>query len=52
MAVKRIDERTAELKALYLLSEFREKGFGFRLLDEAVQFAKEQEYQRIANENI
>lgn len=52
VAIKKIDERTAELKALYLLSEFRGKGFGFLLLDKAVKFAKEESYQRIVLDSM
>ena len=52
VGVKKLDESTAELKALYLQSEFRGKGFGFRLLDKAVQFAKEQGYQRIVLDSM
>ena len=52
VAVKKIDESTAELKALYLLSEYRRKGFGFQLLDKAVKFAKEQGYQRIVLDSM
>ena len=52
VAVKKIDESTAELKALYLLSEYRRKGCGFQLLDKAVKFAKEQGYQRIVLDSM
>lgn len=52
VAVKKIDESTAELKALYLLSEYRGKGFGFQLLDKAVKFAKERGYQRIVLDSM
>ena len=52
VAVKKIDESTAELKALYLLSEYRGKGFGFQLLDKAMKFAKERGYQRIVLDSM
>lgn len=52
VAVKKIDESTAELKALYLLSEYRGKRFGFQLLDKVVKFAKERGYQRIVLDSM
>ena len=52
VAVKKVDESAAELKALYLLREYRGKGFGFQLLDKAVKYAKEQGYQRIVLDSM
>lgn len=51
-AVKKINGSTAELKALYLLSEYRRKGFGFKLLDTAIKFAKGRRYQRVVLDSM
>ncbi|MBR4579967.1 MAG: GNAT family N-acetyltransferase [Lachnospiraceae bacterium] len=52
VAVKRIDDSTAELKALYLLSGFRGKGYGYKLLDRAVCFSKEKGYKRVVLDSV
>ena len=41
VAVKRLDDHTAELKALYLSGELRGRGYGKKLLDKAVESAME-----------
>jgi len=51
-AVKRIDNSTAELKALYLLPELRGRGYGYKLLDRAVCFSKEKGYKRVVLDSI
>ena len=52
VAVKRIDDDTAELKALYLSSEFRGKGFGYELLDKAVGFSRTKGYLRVVLDSM
>ena len=52
VGVKRIDDSTAELKALYLLSGLRGKGYGFKLLDKAVCFSKERGYKRVVLDSV
>ena len=52
VGVKRIDDSTAELKALYLLSGLRGKGYGFKLLDRAVCFSKEKGYKRVVLDSM
>ena len=52
VAVKRIDDFTSELKALYLSKELRGKGYGYRLLDIAVNYSKEKGYQRIVLDSM
>lgn len=41
VALKRLDEHTAELKSLYLSEELRGKGLGKQLLDKAIMSARE-----------
>ncbi|MCR5061217.1 MAG: GNAT family N-acetyltransferase [Saccharofermentans sp.] len=52
VAVKRMDDSTAELKALYLASELRGKGYGHNLLDTAVSYAKARGYKRIVLDSM
>ena len=52
VAVKRLDETTSELKALYLSPELRGKGYGYKLLDLAVLFAKEKGYKKIVLDSM
>ena len=41
VALKKLDEYTAELKSLYLAQELRGKGLGKQLLDKAIMSARE-----------
>ena len=41
VALKKLDEYTAELKSLYLVQELRGKGLGKQLLDKAIMSARE-----------
>ncbi|MBO4846252.1 MAG: GNAT family N-acetyltransferase [Lachnospiraceae bacterium] len=52
VAIKHIDDETAELKALYLSDELRGKGYGFRLLDTAVNFSKDRGYKRVVLDSM
>ena len=52
VAVKRLDETTSELKALYLAPELRVKGYGYKMLDLAVLFAREKGYKRIVLDSM
>ena len=52
VAVKHLDDKTSELKALYLSPELRGKGYGYKLLDMAVLFAKEKGYKRIVLDSM
>ncbi|MBO4494569.1 MAG: GNAT family N-acetyltransferase [Clostridiales bacterium] len=52
VAVKRLDETTSELKALYLSPELRGKGYGYKLLDLAVLYAREKGYKRIVLDSM
>ncbi|MBR5973710.1 MAG: GNAT family N-acetyltransferase [Clostridiales bacterium] len=52
VAVKRLDETTSELKALYLSPELRGKGYGYKMLDLAVLFAREKGYRRIVLDSM
>ena len=52
VAVKRLDETTSELKALYLSPELRGKGYGYKMLDLAVLYAREKGYRRIVLDSM
>ena len=52
VAIKRIDDATAEMKALYLSSELRGRGFGYKLLDTAVCYAKDRGYKRVVLDSM
>ena len=46
VGVKRLNEKNCELKALYLYSDFHGKGLGYTLLEKAVTYAKEMNYEK------
>ena len=46
-AVRRLDETTCELKRMWLLREFRGQGWGRRLAEELIVWAREAGYTRI-----
>ena len=52
VALKRHEDDTAELKALYLAKEFRSKGLGTSLLNKAVDYARESGYKRIVLDSM
>lgn len=52
VAVRRQDDTTAELKAMYLSRELRGKGCGYKLLDLAVTYSKEKGYKRIVLDSM
>ena len=52
VAIRRLSEDTAELKALYLSEELRGQGWGYKLLDLAVQYARYQGYKRICLDSM
>ena len=52
VGLKKIDDTTAELKALYLSKEFRGMGLGQRLMDTALSFAKEKGYGRVVLDSM
>lgn len=47
VAVKRLGDVSCELKSLYLLEKYHGKGYGKRLLGEAVTYAKESGYEKM-----
>ena len=51
-AVAKLDKNTAELKALYVDSSLRGMGWGYKLLDEAVSFARSQGFLRLVLDSI
>ncbi|EWM52564.1 GNAT family N-acetyltransferase [Ruminococcus flavefaciens] len=47
VAVKKLDSNNCELKCLYLYEEYQGRKLGYRLLNEAVEYAKKNGYRRI-----
>ena len=47
VGLKKINDDTAELKALYLLKDLRGQGFGFKLINSVIDKAKEKGYKLI-----
>ena len=52
VGLKKIDEDTVELKALYLDKEYRGQGLGARLMTEAVETAKKRGYKSIVLDSM
>ena len=50
--IKKIDNDTCELKALYLADELRGMGWGYKLLNEAVSFARENDFSRVVLDSM
>lgn len=44
-AVKKVDEKTVELKRMYLLPQYRGRGLGAKLLERALAFCREKGFQ-------
>ena len=51
-AVAKLDDATAELKALYVDKDLRGAGWGYKLLDTAVTYARENGFRRIVLDSI
>lgn len=47
VAVRNIDDENCELKSLYLLEQYHGRGYGRKLIQEAVSFAKKQGYKKM-----
>jgi len=52
VAIKRISEDVCELKALYLSDDLRGQGWGYKLLDRAVNFARNAGYKRVVLDSM
>ena len=52
VAIRRFSDDTAELKALYLSEELRGQGFGYRLFDLAISYAREHGYRRVVLDSM
>ncbi|MBR6402270.1 MAG: GNAT family N-acetyltransferase [Eubacterium sp.] len=52
VAITKLDDTTAELKALYVDSSLRGLGWGYKLLDKAVSFAREKGFSRIVLDSM
>ena len=52
VALKKIDDSTVELKALYLSNDFRGIGLGRRLMETAISFAKEKGFERVVLDSM
>jgi putative acetyltransferase len=46
-ALRKLDDKTAEIKRLWLLEAYHGQGIGYRLLSQLIDFAREQGYIRI-----
>lgn len=52
VAVRRFSDDTAELKALYLSEKLRGQGWGYKLLDLVVSYAREQGCRRVVLDSM
>ena len=52
VAVRRMDDTTAELKAMYLSKSLRGRGYGYKMLDLAVNYCKYRGYKRIVLDSM
>ena len=52
VAIRRFSEDTAELKALYLSEHLRSQGYGRKLFDTAISYAREQRYARVVLDSM
>jgi putative acetyltransferase len=46
-AIRKLDDRSCELKRVWLLFDYHGKGLGYRMIQELLAFAREKGYQRI-----
>lgn len=46
-AIRKHEDKICELKRLWLLPEYHNKGLGYRMMQELLSFAKEKGYERI-----
>ena len=52
VAVAKLDDTTAELKALYVDKDLRGAGWGYKLLDTAVSFARDKGFARVVLDSM
>jgi ribosomal protein S18 acetylase RimI-like enzyme len=52
VGIRKEDDTTAELKAMYLSQELRGKGYGYKLLDLAMTYSKEKGYKRVVLDSM
>ena len=52
VGIRKEDDTTAELKAMYLSKELRGKGYGYKLLDLAMTYSKEKGYKRVVLDSM
>ena len=52
VAIAKLDDATAELKALYVDSSLRGEGWGYKLLDTAVSFARDKGFARVVLDSM
>ncbi|MBE6333051.1 MAG: GNAT family N-acetyltransferase [Bacteroidales bacterium] len=52
VGIRKEDDSSAELKAMYLSRNLRGKGYGYKLLDIAMNCAKERGYKRIVLDSM
>ncbi|MCI0554028.1 MAG: GNAT family N-acetyltransferase [Anaerolineae bacterium] len=46
-AIRKLEDKICELKRLWLLTEYHNKGLGYRMMQELLSFAREKGYERI-----
>ena len=47
VAVRKLDDKNCELKSLYLLEKYHGMGYGWHLLEIAIEYAKENGYEKM-----
>ena len=52
VGIKKLSDDTCELKALYLSDELRGKGWGYKLLDSAVAYARSAGFKRVVLDSM
>ena len=52
IAINKLTEEDCELRAVYLLEQYHGKGLGTRMIQEAIQYAKDYGFQKILLDTI
>ena len=52
VAIHRFSDDTAELKALYLSEKLRGQGWGYKLMDTAIGYARKEGYRRVVLDSM
>ena len=46
-AIRRVDEKTAELKRMWLLEDYQGQGIGYALIQQLLAFARDHDYEKV-----